>query len=98
MSDVFKILNGMERVDEGKCSKRNEEYCREHPVKLYKRWFILNATKFSFASRVCDQGNKLPQDIVTASSVTIFKTRYDYYTRNKGRLKHLVKLFLLTSR
>ena len=50
---------------------------RGHAFKLYKDRFKLDIGKFSFSNRVCDSWNHLPNDIVTASSLNIFKNKHD---------------------
>jgi len=46
---------------------------RALPFKLYKDRFNLDIGKFSFSESLCDSWNHLPNDIVTASSLNIFK-------------------------
>ena len=38
--------------------------------------------KFKFASRVCEEWNRLEDGIVSAETVNVFKTRLDHHLRN----------------
>jgi len=52
-----------------------------YSFKLYKDRFNVDIGKFSFSNRVCDSWNHLPMDIVTASSLNIFKNKLDRHLR-----------------
>ena len=39
-------------------------------------------SKFKFASRVCEDWNRLGDGIVSAGTVNVFKTRLDHHLRN----------------
>ena len=61
-----------------------------HSFKLIKK-YCLDVGKFKFASRVCEELNRLGNGIVSAGTVNVFKTRLDHYLRNvKGIYKHLL--------
>jgi len=47
----------------------------------------LDVAKFSFGNRVCEQWNHLPGDVVSSSSVNIFKGRLDNYLKTIGGFK-----------
>ena len=44
-------------------------------MKIQVSRFNLDIGKFSFSNRVCNSWNHLPNDIVTASSLNIFKNK-----------------------
>jgi len=90
---VFKILNGWERVQESDFFRRDESGRRRHTHKLFKTWVSLDIAKFScslkkrateLCNRICEQWNYLPGDVVSSSSVNIFKVRLDNYIRTIG--------------
>ena len=89
MLEVYKILNGLEGVQEDKFFTRNSRIGRGHSFKLYKRRTriaklsnIANIAKFSFGNRTCDPWNQLPETVVSADNVNVFKNRLDNYLRN----------------
>ena len=51
-----------------------------HCFKLFKRRYRLDVGRFKFASRVCDEWNRLDEDIV--ESVNGFKRKLDHHLRN----------------
>ena len=81
MLEVYKIMNGMERIIEAKFFKRDEGGRRGHRFKLYKKRVRLHITKYAFANRVCARWNNLPKAVVEATSIDMFKGRLDNYLR-----------------
>jgi ribonucleases P/MRP protein subunit RPP40 len=77
--EVYKILHKMEKVKEGDFFTMDTGRGRGHSLKLYKKRVRLDAAKFSFGNRVCTEWNRLPDAIVTASSINVFKNRLDNY-------------------
>ena len=55
---------------------------RGHSFKLFKKRYRLDVGKFKFASRVCEEWNRLEDGIVSAGTVNVFKTRLDHHLRN----------------
>jgi len=49
----------------------------------------LDVAKFSFGNRICKQWNHLPGDVLSSSSVNIFKERLDNYLKTKGGFKEV---------
>jgi len=84
---VFKILNGWERVQESDFFRRYESGRREHTHKLFETRVRLDIAKFSFRNSICEQWNQLPGDVVSSSSVNIFKGRLNNYLRTIGGFK-----------
>jgi len=84
MIELFTILNGWERVQESDLFRRDESGIKGHTQKLFKTWVRLDVAKFSFGNRICKQWNHLPGDVVSSSSVKIFKGRLDKYLRTIG--------------
>jgi len=54
---------------------------------LFKQRVNLDAGKFSFGNRVCDDWNKLPGWVVSEESVNEFKGNLDHYLRNNRGFK-----------
>ena len=52
--------------------------------KLFKKQIRLDVAKYSFANRVCDRWNRLPEDVVSSSSVNLFQGRLD---NNLGKVE-----------
>jgi len=67
--EVFKILNGFEGIREEMFFKRYISSTRGHAMKLYKEGFNKDVLKFSFANRVIDKWNALPEDMIRARSL-----------------------------
>jgi len=74
-------MNGWESVQESDFFRRNEIGRRGHSFKLFKARVRLDIAKFSFGNRVCEQWNHLPGDVVSSSSVNIYRGRLDNYLR-----------------
>ena len=80
--EVFKILGGWEGTEEGRFFQRRVGSTRGHELKLYRKQVRLDAGKFSFGNRVCEEWNKLPGWIVSAKNVNEFKGRLDHHLRD----------------
>jgi hypothetical protein len=87
MLEVYKIMNGMEGLEEKDFFMRDLNGRRGHSFKLYKKRVNLDIAKYSFGNRVCSSWNSLTEDIVTSQSINIFKGRLDKYLGNRGGLK-----------
>ena len=87
MLEVYKIMNGMEGLEEKDFFTRDLSGRRGHSFKLYKKRVNVDIAKYSFGNRVCTSWNNLTEDIVTSQSINIFKGRLDKYLGNKGGLK-----------
>jgi len=58
---------------------------RGHDWKLHKKQVGLDAEKFSFGYRVCDEWNRLPSWVFNEESVNKFKENSNNYLRdNRG--------------
>ena len=82
MIEAFKLIHGFDIVNAGEDFLKLEtgshrDRTRGHALKLQKpRHRTLKRNMF-FSSRIIEQWNKLPEDVVTSQSVNIFKNRYD---------------------
>jgi hypothetical protein len=87
MLEVFKILNGFEGVSSDSFFQVKCTRTRGHSMKLYKEGFHRDALKFSFGNRVIDKWNSLPDVVINAKSINIFKNRLDKFIRiNLGEI------------
>jgi hypothetical protein len=75
LTQVFKILNGFVDVDKAKFFDLSTNSTRGHTQKLFLPRCSLNVSKFSFKFRVVEPWNYLPDSVVTAPSVAVFKSR-----------------------
>ena len=60
----------------------NDRVSRGNSLKLYKKRGSLEISKNSFTFRVSDLWNKLPDDVVLAPDINLFKGRLDCYMRS----------------
>ena len=81
--EVFKIVNGYEDVDRNMFFMAGSR-TRGHEAALVKEQCRLDMRKYSFSQRVIHEWNKLPNYCVNASSVNMFKNRFDRYLIRAG--------------
>ena len=79
--EVFKIFKGFEGIDEKLFFKRHISNTREHSMKLYEDRVNRDVLKFSFANRVIEQWNKLPETVVNVNSVNTFGNKLDKFLK-----------------
>ncbi len=58
---------------------------RGHPLKLRKNRSRLDLRKFTFRQRVVNMWNDLPEEVVRASSVKMFKNKLEAHLKNVPR-------------
>lgn len=100
MIQVYKITSGRDRLDKDKIlPPHREARTRGHSKKLAKRYSRLNVRKHSFAMRVVDSWNSLPDWVVEARDLNEFKTMLDkhwhhrqYLTRPTHAVVHSLRL------
>jgi len=97
MIEVFKIMNGWERVQENNFLRRDESGRKGHTHKLFKTRVRLDVAKLSFGNRICERWNHLPDDVVSSSTVNICKGTLDNYLRTLGDLNKISTLPLTKS-
>lgn len=81
--EVYKILHGLENINEEHFFKRNISVTRGHSMKLFKERVNKDVLKFSFANRVIDKWNNLPEYIINAKGINSFKNRLDKFLRDQ---------------
>ena len=52
-------------------------------MKLYKQRVYRDVLKYSFSNRVIDQWNNLPEKVINATSINMFKNRLNKYWATK---------------
>ena len=79
-------MTGREAVDHDQFFQLSScEYkLRGHSMKLSKQRASLDVRKFSFSQRVVQAWNKLPQEVVDATSVNQFKNRLHKFWQRYG--------------
>ena len=100
MIEVFKITHGLYYGDvtAGFLQEQKDSITRGHKYSLFKRQSNLNMRKFSFANRVVDQWNNLPDSVVHAKTVQSFESRLDkLWKESEVMYDHDCDVKLLTS-
>ena len=79
MIETYKIINGHENIRSEQLFQRagTGYSLRRHSQTLFKKRFRLDIRKNFFSNRVVNDWNKLDENTVIASSVNVFKNRYD---------------------
>lgn len=74
MLQVYKIMHGIDNVRRDQLFEMSVTSTRGHPFKLFKKQCRLNLRKYSFAHRVVDSWNELPDGVVCAETINAFKS------------------------
>lgn len=81
--EVYKIINKLEGINERDFFGRNKSRdTRGNSIKLFKKGFRLDIAKYNFGNRVVNEWNELPDCVILASSLNVFKGRLDQFLRN----------------
>jgi|SRR6218665_1015980 len=77
--ETYKILHGLENVDEHTFFNKTTANLRGHTcsLKLYHKPVRLGVRKFFFSPRIVHNWNRLPEEAVSASSLSAFKKKLD---------------------
>ena len=77
------MLTGKERIEYGQFFKLDNSGhgLRGHSLKLFQHRSRLEIRKHIFSQRVISSWNKLPQQVIDATSTNAFKNRYGKYIR-----------------
>ena len=75
--EMFKVMNGIYKVDKEKLFEINTNSTRGHALKLQKKYSRLNVRKNFFTNRVIDDWNHLPAPAIKAKTVLNFKKVID---------------------
>ena len=83
--ETYKILTGKEKIKSDQLfHKATTTELRGHSLKLYKKTSRLQLRKHSFSQRIVDHWNKLPDDVVSAATISTFKRRLDTWMDRYG--------------
>ena len=89
MIQTFKVLNDCNnKIYPVGFLSLAERAGRKNSKKLYKKRNFLEVSRNGFTSRVVDKWNELPETVVSAEDVNVFKGRLDNHMRDvRGRLE-----------
>jgi ribonucleases P/MRP protein subunit RPP40 len=79
---VFKMIKGIDNIDYNKFFEISKSHrTRGHNCRLVKNRSKLDVRKYFFSQRVVNSWNKLPQEVVDATSLNSFKNKLDKFDR-----------------
>ena len=81
--EMFKIIKGYEGVEEQLFFSRHISNTWGHSYKLNKDRVNGDVLKYSFANRVIEQWNRLPEEVISANSINKFKNKVDKYLKQE---------------
>ena len=82
---VFKILKGMDKIRfEDLFEPRNNSRLRGHSATLVLQKCRLDIKKYFFSNRVVNSWNKLPESLIGAPSLAVFKKHLDIWMGENG--------------
>ena len=80
MIEVFKILNGFDRIDFKQFFKYADTVnLRGHSKKLFQKPVRLQIRQHFFSQRVVAKWNSLPETVISSSTILMFKNRLDKF-------------------
>ena len=88
---MFKIINGIEKVNWIKHIEFKRRQLRDHHDKKYNREIITKSMRDCtarhnfFTNRIAKAWNELPENVIEAKSVNSFKARLDKYYQEKDK-------------
>ena len=83
MIEVFKILKGLDRIQDNFLELDENPRTRGNTLKLKKTRHRTQKRMMFFSSRVINSWNELPEWVVQSNNVPTFKNRYDKFISNK---------------
>ena len=80
MIQMYKMFEGLDSLNINDFFLLNQDSrCRGHSRKIVKKHCRLDARKYFFSQRGVEMWNSLPQEVVSSSSLNMFKGRLDSY-------------------
>ena len=77
--EVFKIITNKD--NHGNCTLTlHKDLVTRGRYKLYQKHFNYDLRKYFFANRIITIWNSLPDNVVSSTSINIFKNRLDYFS------------------
>jgi ribonucleases P/MRP protein subunit RPP40 len=83
--ETYKIMSGLERVEASKFFTRaGTVHLRGNSLKMYKKQARIDVRRCFFSMRVVEEWNKLPEVVVKAENIEMFKRRLDSWMFGYG--------------
>ena len=82
--EVFKITHGLEGLNSEDFFEYRQGPTRGHEFKFFKHRSRLNVRKYFLTQRVVEEWNKLPVEVVSATTVNSFKAKLEPLLRQIG--------------
>ena len=80
---VFRIIKGIDKLDIGKKFELNSRPSRYNSLKLIKPRALTSHKQFSFSHRVINNWNELPDSVVLADNLNMFKRNLEFFWKDK---------------
>src|SRR6218665_491313 len=96
--ETYKILHGLENVDEHTFFQKTTGNLREHSLKLYHKPVRLDVGKFFFSQKIVDNWNRQPEEAVSASSLSAFKKKLDNFYSLLFTNKYIASFYAICCR
>jgi len=88
MIEVYKILtNKYDSRVNFYLEKQQDGITRGHSLKLVNNRYHYDLRKFSFASRIVNVWNSLPEIVISADTTDIFKRRLDKFWQHQDKVE-----------
>ena len=85
MIEVYKILNGIDKIQDDFLDLDTNPRTRGHMFKLKKLRYRTQKRTMFFTARIVNRWNELPDWVVQAKTVSSFKNRYDEFISKNSR-------------
>ena len=82
MIQVFRIINGIDKLDSSHYFTFNSRQSRVNSQTLVKPRALTSVKQFSFSHRVVNHWNRLPDNVVLADSINMFKNRLEIFWKD----------------
>jgi len=82
--ETYKILTGKEKINSDQLFQKATTTELRDSLKLYKKSSTLELRKHFFSQRIVDHWNKLPDDVVSAATISSFKKTLDIWMERYG--------------
>ena len=83
MLQVFRIIKGIDKLDIGIFFELNSRPSRYNSLKLIKPRALTSHKQFSFSHRVINNWNELPDSVVLADNLNMFKRNLEFFGKDK---------------
>ena len=81
MLQVFRIIKGIDKLDIGNFFELNSR--PSSSMKLIKPRALTSHKQFSFSHRVINNWNELPDSVVLADNLNMFKRNLEFFWKDK---------------